>query len=364
MAESLYLHVPFCKSICYYCDFKRGLYNEKKADEWLRQIQQEWHLKQINHQLKTIYIGGGTPTALHEKQLKKLLELTLPYQEQCIEFTIESNIESLNEEKLMLLKKHGVNRISLGVQSLQDDLLKMMNRKHTKKDVFDCIDNIYAAGITSISVDMMYGFENQSLDSWSRDLMELTKCEKIKHLSLYSLTIEENSVFGRRKIKTCENEVEALMYEKAIEILEQQGFEQYEVANFCRKGFASLHNCNYWKYEDFYGIGIGASGKEEGVRYTNTGSLEAYLQDKHEIEREILTTNDRIFENIMMSLRMRTGLDLNVFRERYHQDIFEIYEKEIEEERKKGNLMIQNDSLIATKKGMFYLHDVLVRFLR
>ena len=364
MAESLYLHVPFCKSICYYCDFKRGLYKEDIADQWLIQLQKECLSKRIDKHLKTVYIGGGTPTALNAKQLERLFKIIQPYTQEVIEYTIESNIESLNEEKLTLMHKYGINRISLGIQSLQNNLLKDMNRKHTKEDVFDCIDKINKAKIENISVDLIYGFENQSLDAWIDDLITLVHQPKIKHISLYSLTIEENSVFGKRHVKTCDNELEACMYEKAIEILEANKFKQYEVANFCIEGYASLHNSAYWNYEDFYGIGIGASGKEGNERYDNKGSLEEYIHGINNIEREVLAINDRIFENIMMSLRPRKGLSLSLFKERYHQDIFEIYEKEIETEIKNGNLIVQEGYLCATKKGMFYLHDVLVKFLR
>lgn len=364
MIESLYLHVPFCQSICFYCDFKRGLYNEEMANKWLEAITLEWNSKKINTNLKTIYIGGGTPTALNEQQLTKFLKLITTAQNKIEEFTIESNIESLSESKLAILNKFNVNRISLGVQSLQDELLMKMNRKHKKDDVFDMIDKIYDSGIKNISVDMIYGLENQTLEMWMNDLKTLVKIDKIKHLSLYSLTIEENTVFKKQNIQPCDNELEALMYENAIRILEENGFEQYEIANFARPDYHSRHNCTYWEYDDFYGIGLGASGKENNIRYENTGDLNSYIKNEHNIIRENLTKDDRIFENIMMSLRMRKGLDLNKFKQRYHQDIFEIYEREINEERIIGNLDINETHLFVTTKGMFYLHDILVKFLR
>lgn len=364
MIESLYLHVPFCQSICYYCDFKRGLYNEEMANKWLEAIELELNSKKINPNLKTVYIGGGTPSALNEQQLMKLLKLITNKQKNIEEFTIESNIESLSESKLAILNEFGVNRISLGVQSLQDELLMKMNRKHKKNEVFEVIDQIYYSGIKNISVDMIYGLENQTLKMWIDDLKTLVKIDKIKHLSLYSLTIEENSIFKKQNVQLCDNELEAIMFENAIRILKENGFDHYEIANFSRQNNQSRHNCTYWEYNDFYGIGLGASGKENNIRYENTGDLNSYIKNEHNVITENLTKDDRIFENIMMSFRMRKGLNLNKFKQRYHQDIFEIYEREIREEIKEGNLDINETHLFVTTEGMFYLHDILVKFLR
>lgn len=363
MIKSLYLHVPFCKSICYYCDFKRTLYNENMANMWLDTIAKEISQKNIQPRLDTIYIGGGTPTALSYSQLERLLEILKPYSTYTKEFTIESNIESLDDEKIALLKKYNVNRISLGVQSLQNTLLTSMNRKHTKEDVYAKIKQIYNGGIHNISIDLIYGFEEQTLSMWIEDLYEVTSWEEISHISLYSLTIEENSVFGKQNRKTQENEVEAQMYDMAIEILEKHGYAQYEVANFAKGGKYSMHNCAYWKYDDFYGIGVGASGKENGVRYDRTSSLKEYVEGKETIQYETLSIEDQMFENIMMSLRMRKGLDVNIFKSRYNIDIHTRYKDVIQNEIKKGNLIEENGFLKVSKQGMFYLHDVLVNFL-
>lgn len=363
MIQSLYLHVPFCKSICYYCDFKRTLYNASLADKWLMMIQEEMNHKKINPHLKTIYIGGGTPTSLTYEQLERLLQILRPYSYEVEEFTIESNIESLDEDKIKLLKQYGVNRISLGVQSLQDALLQMMNRKHTKKEVYQKIKQLYDLGITNISVDMIYGFEEQSLQMWEEDLKEITSWKEISHLSLYSLTIEENSVFGKQNKKTQENEIEAKMYDMAIDILKDNGFEQYEIANFAKNNKVSMHNCAYWQYDDFYGIGVGASGKENGVRYENSGTILQYVDKSAKVLKENLDVKDQMFENIMMSLRMRKGLDLNVFKKRYNMDIHDVYKDVIQHEIVKGNLIEEDNFLKVSKQGMFYLHDVLVQFL-
>lgn len=363
MAKSLYLHVPFCKSICYYCDFKRSLYNEEIAERWLLQIQKDLEEKKMES-LDTIYIGGGTPTSLTYAQLEKLLSMLLPYAKNIKEYTIESNIESLDLDKIRLLHRYGVNRISLGIQSLQDELLKEMNRMHRKKDVFNKIDEIYTSGIKNISVDLIYGFDIQTLEMWKMDLKEVVKCKEISHISLYSLTIEENSVFGKMKRETCDNELEAEMYDYAISYLEENGFKQYEIANFARNEKESMHNKAYWIYNDFYGIGVGASGKENGNRYDHTGSILQYVEGKMQVHEEILSEEDRIFENIMMSLRMREGLDMNLFERRYGKTIQSIYKDVIDQEIQKNNLYIEDHYLKVTMQGMFYLHDILVGFMK
>lgn len=359
--DSLYVHVPFCRSICFYCDFKRGIYNENKADAWLDRILEDINLLEEN--FATIYVGGGTPSALNEMQFSKLFYALSKHLKKEVEFSVESNMESLTNKKIEIMKHAGVNRISLGVQSLQTSLLKMMNRKHTKEDVFKKIEQLYHQGITNISVDLIYGFEKQTLEEWESDLHEIASCPYISHVSLYSLTIEEGSVFAKQNQKTCGDELEGLMYEKAIEILKQYGFLQYEIANFAKIGYESKHNQTYWKYNDFCGIGVGASGKDGNIRYSIEGSVEDYIQHQESIEKEVLDIQDMKFEQIMMSLRMRKGMHIPTFNERYHCDFEKEYHTAIQKELKNHNIMIKDDYISTTIEGMFHLHDVLLSFM-
>lgn len=359
----LYLHVPFCTSICYYCDFKRSIYDTNMVDAWLKEINKECLLKVKNNNLKTIYLGGGTPSCLNERQLEELLSYLDRYRENIEEYTIESNLESLTQNKVALMIKHGINRISLGVQSLQDDLLKQMNRKHTANDVLEMLEKLYLWGMHNISVDLIYGFENQKLSTWMDDLQIICKHPYVKHISLYSLTIEENSVFYKQHRKNCSNELEALMYENAIHILEQHGFKQYEIANFAKQGYASIHNQAYWHYDDFYGIGVGASGKSNSIRYTNTGVIQDYIQGIRHVKEEHLSKEDMMFENIMMSLRLKEGMCISKYDQTYHVSFLKRYEKAIRTGIMNNELIIENDFIKTTKQGMFYLHDVLIRFM-
>lgn len=359
----LYLHVPFCSSICYYCDFKRSIYNEDLVNAWLKAINNECKHK-IKGKLKTIYLGGGTPSCLNYEQLESLLTILDEYRDGVIEYTMESNIESLDKKKVEIMKAHGVNRISLGVQSLNDDLLKEMNRKHTKQDVFKMLSDLHNWGMYNISVDFIYGFENQSLAIWEEDLHEIVNHPYVNHLSLYSLTIEENSVFYKMNKKNCPNELEALMYERAIAILKEHHFIQYEIANFAKPGHESLHNQGYWNYDDFYGIGVGASGKNGHVRYTNAGSITDYINGNCDIEEEHLSVEDLMFENVMMSLRLRKGLNVKKFNERYHVSFLEYYKDAITSCVNNNDLIIEDNYIRASEKGMFYLHDILIKFMK
>lgn len=361
--KACYVHVPFCKDICAYCDFTRCRYHKGLADKWLERILQDIKQKLSNSKLKTLYIGGGTPTALSYSQLETLLKSLEPYREGLEEYTIEANIESLGANTIELLREHGVNRVSLGVQTLQPALLKRIHRHHSKEDVLQCLDLLHAGGIDNISIDLIYGLPGQTLEMWKQDLQEIVETFSITHISLYALTIEEHSQFGREGVESIDSDVEADMYAYAIEILERYGFYQYEISNFSKIGFESKHNQMYWKYEDFYGIGCGASGKENHARYDNTRNLHTYITKGSSASITELNKEDEMFEMIMMSLRMKKGLNLSAFYERFHVDLELHYQKALQKNIEKGMLVIEDHHLRVTRQGMLLLHDVLVDFL-
>ena len=358
----LYLHIPFCSSICYYCDFKRSIYNEEQVNQYLKVLNKQCErLEGVN--LETIYIGGGTPSCLNIKQLEVLLNCLDRYRNSVKEYTIESNIESLDENKVNLFLQHGVNRISLGVQSMQDDLLIAMNRKHTRESVLSTLKNLNLWGMKNISVDLIYGLPNQTIEMWMEDLHLVCSNPYVSHISLYSLTIEENTTFHKLNYKVCENELEAQMYEAAIAICKQYTFKQYEIANFAKRGFESQHNQAYWRYEDFCGIGLGASGKEGNVRYTNQGNILEYCNQLNLREEIKLSKEDKMFEHIMMSLRMRKGLEIERFNKLYDVDLLTHYKSKIGQRIENKQLIIENGHLYVSEEAMFYLHDILIDFM-
>lgn len=362
MAKAMYLHVPFCDTICAYCDFARCKSHPRLEALWLKAIADELNQRTIDHELETIYLGGGTPSALSVDALTQLLSLLVPYASKTKEYTVEGNVENLSAEKLSIMKKFGVNRISLGVQTFQNHLLKLIERKHTKDEVKGMIQKIHEAGIHHISIDLMYALPTQTMEEWETDLLEATQL-KIDHLSLYSLTIEPNSTFGRKHFQSVDNELEGEMYEKAIELMQRASFHHYEVSNFARSGGESLHNQMYWDYEDFYGIGVGASGKEQHVRYTHPFRFDDYVNHHEKLERIELSEQDERFERIMMGLRMAKGIDLKCYQEQFGIDLLVTYQEAIDKNREKKWLSIIDNHIVPTEMGMCFLNEVLLDFM-
>lgn len=362
MCQAAYIHVPFCQDICAYCDFFRCRYHQGLADKWLFAISKEIQDK-LKHPLTTCYIGGGTPSSLTTAQLQHLLTQLSPYTKTVQEYTIEANVESLGDAELQLCYQQGINRISLGIQTLQPELLKLIHRHHAKEDVLSCIQRIHAQGIHNISIDLLYGLPTQTMEQWKADLQSVVTTFDIQHISLYGLTIEPHSAFGRMGIQQMDEDMEADMYEYAIRFLQQHGFQQYEISNFAKPGFASKHNQFYWRYEDFYGIGCGASGKCGNRRYDNTRNLETYLKQGPSAIYEELDRNALMFEMVMMALRMKQGLSRKCFYKRFGKDVLTVYKNIIEHQIEKGMLAINDAFLYATEKGYPLLNDILVEFL-
>ena len=354
--KHLYLHVPFCKSICYYCDFCHRVYADTIAQRWLdtvrREIEEECH-----DQYETIYIGGGTPTALSSVQLDTLLSYLDPYTSEVIEYTIEVNPESLDEEKAEIFRKHHISRISMGIQSSDDEMLKYLNRKHTFNDAKEKIEMLRRYGFDNISGDLMYSLPGQDMAMLNKTIDDILSLD-LKHISLYSLTIEENSVFGKKGISNLDEDSEADMYEFIEKRLTEKGYIHYEVSNYAKEGYESKHNLSYWNYEDFLGISMGASSKVGEHRYTKTRSFERYFKDKNSLDEDLhLSKEDMEFEHIMMSLRTIFGLDINRFNNIYDTDLLQKYAKGAANPA----IRIENGRMICT--DMEILNHVLLDFM-
>ena len=361
MIQSAYIHVPFCKQICAYCDFFRCGYNSLLANKWLEVISKEISdLKLTN--LKTLYIGGGTPSALSYHQLECLLKLLKPSIDQDCEYTMEANLSHLNNELLKLITNYGVNRLSLGVQSFQNHLLERVGRTHRKEDVLPTLERIHQHGIHNISIDLIYGLPNQTLEMWQADLAYAITLP-ITHISLYALTIEPNSRFAKEGVEAADENLDADMYEYACSFLQANGFEQYEISSFAKKECYSKHNLAYWNYDDFYGIGCGASGKTNNVRYDNTKNFIEYLNDGASPTNIELSKDELKFEMIMMSLRKKEGLNLNLYKERFHSHVYADFKAAIDQNIEKNNLMMNENYLYASAKGFELLNDILIDFL-
>ncbi len=361
MIDHLYIHVPFCHSICAYCDFTHQLYREDIAVRWLQRLKKETELCN-KEKYSTIYIGGGTPTSLSDDLFEELLKLISPYinKEKEYEFTIEANPESLSEKKIDLLIKYQVNRISIGLQSCNKDLLKLMNRHHDFNDVRDKVNILRKKGINNISLDIMYSLPSQTMADLN-DTLDQVLDLNVEHLSLYSLTVEENTLFGKKGLKSLDEDTEADMYELIEKRLSEKGYIHYEIANFAKAGKESRHNLGYWHYDDFRGLSLGASGKINNHRYDNTKKMSHYLNNEDIIENDyLLSKEDMMFENIMMSLRLEEGLNLLLFNERYDVDFLDYYRDVLIEE--KDNLLIENNHLKAVNREL--LNNTLLSFMK
>ena len=354
--EHLYIHVPFCRSICYYCDFCHRLYDEKIADRWLDALQKEIE-GNCKDSYKTIYIGGGTPTSLSLSQLERLFRLVEPYGDECEEYTIEANPESLDEDKIALFERYGINRVSMGVQSSDDEMLKSLNRHHSFEDVKNAIDSLKKNGICNISVDLMYSLPGQDMKMLQTSIDDILSLD-VEHISLYSLTIEDNTVFKAKGIQPLDIEIEADMYEMIVKKLTENGYIHYEVSNFCKPGYESRHNLGYWHYDNFLGLSLNASSKIGCLRWTNTSSFKEYFS-MQDIKKDVIGLDkaDMMFENVMMSLRLSEGIDIASFNKRYDCDILEVYGKGAANH----NIIVSDGRLICT--NLEILNSVLLDFM-
>ena len=359
MIRSLYVHIPFCQDICAYCDFCRAKYDRALVDRYLEALSKELQTKVIDQRLLTIYIGGGTPTALNEDQLERLLVILQPYTKSVDEYTIEINPETLTQSKAKLLQKYQINRVSLGIQTFNQRLLQLINRHHDLKAIDQAMFLLSQVGIDNISFDLMYGLPTQTIEDFITSINEAFKYP-ITHLSLYNLTIEEHSKFGRDHIAALNSELCDEMYFAALGIIKEHDFNQYEISNFAKDGYRSQHNLTYWHYEDFYGIGLGAAGKLDHHRYTNTTNFVNYLNSEYVAEDILNDEANYLFELLMMGLRLKDGIVLDQTNK---SAIMGNFQTELATLIKDGYLSLENDRLKATEKGYFILNDILIRLL-
>lgn len=358
----LYIHVPFCKSICAYCDFAHQVYQSGIVEKWLEAIHQEIKQTHINKHLKTIYIGGGTPTSLTYEQLDTFLTYLDPYTNVVQEYTIEINPETFDEQKAQLLKQHRINRASIGLQTSNPTLLHLLQRKHTYQDVSKTMQLLRNVGITNISLDIMYSLPQQTMQMLQDTLHDAFLLQPT-HLSLYSLTIEENTVFAYKGYTPLDEDTEADMYEYICNTCNQHGYKQYEVSNFALEGCQSIHNKAYWNYQDFYGIGCGASGKQGYQRYDAPKQLTKYLKNPMSKQITNLTKEDAMFEAVMMGIRLVEGMNLDTFHTLFDISFLDIYGEKIQTLIQKGLVEIQDHHFRCTTKGYEIMNSILVELL-
>ena len=360
--KSLYVHIPFCESICSYCDFCKVYYDQKQSDLYLQRLNEE--LSQIDqYHLKTIYIGGGTPSALNDEQLEKLMTMLKPYSLEVEEYCMEVNPESMDYYKLKILKKGGISRLSIGVQTFQDHLLKEIDRHHNTTQVKNIIKYAKEIGFDNISIDLMYGLPKQTKEDIQKDI-EVLKSLDLQHVSYYSLILEEGTILKYKKYQPLDGESEYQLTLMIDQELEKAGFKKYEISNYAKRGYQSKHNLTYWYYDNYYGIGVGSCSKIDGQIIEHSRSLTKYLNGDFKTTTIEQSKEETMFNQIMMSLRLKEGLDLNKFKERYQEDVCVLYKEAITKNLENRRLIIENNYLKTTLEGQYVLNDILIDFMK
>ncbi|WP_312249465.1 radical SAM family heme chaperone HemW [Streptococcus parasuis] len=369
---SAYIHIPFCTQICYYCDFSKVFIKNQPVDEYLSALMEEVKFYDLPA-LRTLYIGGGTPSALSAEQLDFLLtnlENVLDLS-QLEEFTIEANPGDLTADKIEVLKKSKCNRVSLGVQTFDDRMLKKIGRSHNQAQIYETIASLKAAGFHNISIDLIYALPGQTMEQVKDNVAKALELD-IPHMSLYSLILENHTVFMNRQrrgnLHLPNEDVESDMFDYILRELEKNGFEHYEISNFTKPGFESRHNLMYWDNAEYYGLGAGASGYLDGMRYRNRGPIQHYLKSIPEkghsrLHEEFLSKTEQMEEEMFLGLRKKTGVSIERFEEKLGISFEERYGQVVRDLINEGLLQEENHWLRMTKKGLFLGDTVAERFI-
>lgn len=352
---SVYIHIPFCQNICSYCDFCKFYYNEKWVDNYLSALEKEIKSNYKGEVVETIYIGGGTPTVLNINQLERLLKLTNLFNKNKIEFTVETNID-LSLEKIKLLNKYGVNRISIGVQTVNPKYLKFLNRNHTKEDVVNLI-NLLKKLDFNINVDLIYAIPGETLEELNEDLDFILSLD-VNHISTYSLIIEPHTKLYIDNVSNIDEDLDYEMYKLINKKLEN--YHHYEISNFAKKNYESKHNLVYWNNLNYYGFGLGASGYIDNIRYDNTRSYNNYINGKYLLEKHELDLNEVISNEFILGLRKIDGIDVNNFYNKYNIDITSIG---VVKQLLKEKQLILTDKLKINPKYIYISNTILVNFI-
>ena len=356
MTTSAYIHIPFCDNLCTYCDFCKRYSNNLIVTKYLNALDNEIKEKYQGESLKTIYIGGGTPSSLNTNALGKLMEIVSRLKlDKEYEFTFECNPENITEEKLIILKNNGVNRISIGIESTNNNFLKYLGRNHDFNLVRDKI-NLIKKYISNINVDLIYALPNETIIDLKNDLEKIISLN-INHISTYSLEIHNHTILGIKKIKNISSDIDSDMYKYICKFLKEKGFEHYEVSNFCKNNTFSRHNMAYWKNKEYYGFGLGASGYINNIRYDNTRSMYKYVNGNRILNYEKLSRQDQISYELILGFRLIMGINKHEFKKKYHVELIEQYN--IKELIKKGYLI--DDGLnIKISYDKIYVENVIL----
>lgn len=377
MIKGAYIHIPFCHQICHYCDFNKVFFKNQPVDEYIETLGMEMKMfveKYKDHlHMETIFLGGGTPTALSADQLERLFELIkqhIPMQH-VQEFTSEANPDELTYDKLVVMKNNGINRLSLGVQSFDADILSRLGRTHSNEHVYKTIQMAKDIGFTNISIDLMYGLPGQTMDQWKYTLDKALELD-LPHYSAYSLIVEPKTVFynlmTKGKLILPGEDLEADMYDVLMTAMKSKGIDQYEISNFAKPGFHSKHNNLYWDNVEYAGFGAGAHGYALGNRYANIGPIKKYMDALVSKEFPVnsmheVTAVERMEEEMFLGLRKVAGINKNSFEEKFGRSLEEMYGQVLSKHVASGSMISNEDNVALTRKGRFIGNEIFQSFL-
>lgn len=376
MVQAAYIHIPFCEHICHYCDFNKVFLKGQPVDDYLTALEEEIKLTMAETPTKgldSIFVGGGTPTALNVAQLERLCQTIqdhLPFHER-VEFTFEANPGDLSADKLKVLYDSGVNRLSFGVQSFNDELLKKIGRTHKAEDVFRSVDAAKKVGFHNISLDLIYSLPGQTLEDFKQTLDTSFSLETT-HFSGYSLIIEPKTIFyqllNKGKLQLPDEDDEAAMYEMLMNQMDKHGYQQYEISNFCKEGYESLHNLTYWNNDHYYGFGAGAHSYLNGVRRSNYGPLKKYMtpiqnQQLPIMDENSLTSKEMWEEEMFLGLRKTKGVSIKHFLQKFGESPLVIFENQIDQLKKKNLIHVSDEYIFLTQHGRFLGNEAFQVFL-
>ncbi|MCS1392171.1 radical SAM family heme chaperone HemW [Lysinibacillus boronitolerans] len=378
MARGVYIHIPFCHQICNYCDFNKFYFKNQPVDEYIEALGKEMALTTEKHpekfhNIETIFLGGGTPTALSPEQLDKLLTYIHTYipMKSVTEFTSEANPDELSAAKLQVLFDGGVNRLSMGVQSFDQGLLQKIGRTHSNDHVYETIALARKIGFYNISIDLMYGLPGQTMAQWKDSLAKAFALD-LPHFSAYSLIVEPKTIFynqyAKGKLYLPTEDLEADMYDVLMQQMALQGLQQYEISNFAKPGYHSEHNKIYWDNDEYAGFGAGAHGYLAGIRYSNHGPLKKYMEAVEANELPIVhahevTQVEKREEQMFLGLRKTEGVMHSIYEEKFKTSMSAHYDVVIKDLVSKGLLELDELGVRLTRKGRFVGNEVFQQFL-
>ena len=360
MANSVYLHIPFCKSICSYCDFCKVFYNEEVCSKYLDRLKEEVINNYNNEELYTLYIGGGTPSSLSIPNLNKLFDIVKIFNLDNIkEFTFECNIQDINKDLLEILKSNKVNRLSIGIETVNKEGQALLNRVYSKEEITSKI-NLSKEYFDNINLDIIYAYQDETMDILKEDLDFIASFNP-EHISCYSLILEEHTKLYIDKVKPIDEDLDNKMYSFICKYLKEMGYNHIEVSNFAKEGYRPLHNLVYWDNKEYYGFGAGASGFINNKRYSNTRSITKYLNGELNRDIEEIDINKDMEYEMILGLRKLEGVSINDFYNKYNKNIKEVFD--IDKLINLGLLIEKNGYISIPLDKIYISNSILVNFI-